>query len=114
MNQHSPVLAGMAGPALFMMWSRPDQIRFLAVRTWRVNQANGGFFGTFLGPSQESTAVRAGHGRSESDWISAFLLLSFSVFKKNKRWIFITALALSPAFHPIISMSQSDLTAPRS
>jgi len=29
MNRHNPVLTGMAGTALFMEWSRPDQIRFL-------------------------------------------------------------------------------------
>jgi len=80
MNLHSPVLAGMADSTLFMLWSRSDQIRFSAVRAWRINQGIGGFFGTFLGPSQESTAVRAGHGRSESDWISAFP--SFFPFKK--------------------------------
>jgi len=85
MNQHSPVALGKAETMLFMVWSRPDQIRFLAVRIWRVNQGIGGFFGTFLGPSQESTAVRVGHGRSKSDWISAFCLSSsaFILSAKN-------------------------------
>jgi len=52
MNRHNPVLAGMAGSTLFMLWSRSDQIRFSAVRTWRVNQAKAGFLWFFLGPAQ--------------------------------------------------------------